>query len=233
MRDSHRSNVPSDEHRLQAGANHGKPVFLSTVTHSSTRPHATPRSHARINRLSTDQETQTPGRGAPASPRGRHHNTFIVQPKPGAEVQALRRTTAHNDLTQSSWDTQASSCLEGPLISLRPCSDTTVRSPKRTIQSASLRDAGSILTKLNVALRCRVVAAATGGGGLFGCIPAAADQVFSLVEALSSIGFGLTKAKERCVQPCRTAPGRLRPDDRPTLGTGCLVFARRLIPSEE
>lgn len=75
--------------------------------------------------------------------------------------------------------------------------------------------------------------AALAGGGFFGSILPTANQVINLIAALEAAGFGLIEVEEILLRPYKTVSARLRPKDRLTPYTGYLVFARRLIPSEE
>jgi tRNA (adenine57-N1/adenine58-N1)-methyltransferase len=74
---------------------------------------------------------------------------------------------------------------------------------------------------------------ALAGGGFFGSILPTANQVINLIAALEAMDFGLIEAEEILLRPYKTVPARLRPKDRLSPHTGYLVFARRLIPSEE
>jgi tRNA (adenine57-N1/adenine58-N1)-methyltransferase len=75
--------------------------------------------------------------------------------------------------------------------------------------------------------------AALTGGGFFGSILPTANQVINLIAALEATDFGLIEVEEILLRPYKTVSARLRPKDRLTPHTGYLVFARRLIPSEE
>jgi tRNA (adenine57-N1/adenine58-N1)-methyltransferase len=75
--------------------------------------------------------------------------------------------------------------------------------------------------------------AALMGGGLFGSILPTANQVIKLIAALESTDFGLIEVEEVLLRPYKTVSTRLRPKDRLTPHTGYLIFARRLMPSEE
>jgi tRNA (adenine57-N1/adenine58-N1)-methyltransferase len=75
--------------------------------------------------------------------------------------------------------------------------------------------------------------AVLSGGGFFGSILPTANQVINLIAALESTNFGLIEVQELLLRPYKTVSARLRPEDRLTPHTGYLVFARRLIPSEE
>jgi tRNA (adenine57-N1/adenine58-N1)-methyltransferase len=74
---------------------------------------------------------------------------------------------------------------------------------------------------------------ALAGGGFFGSILPTANQVINLIAALEAMDFGLIEVEEILLRPYKTVPARLRPKDRLSPHTGYLVFARRLIPSEE
>jgi len=74
---------------------------------------------------------------------------------------------------------------------------------------------------------------ALAGGGFFGSILPTANQVINLIAALEAADFGLIEVEEILLRPYKTASARLRPKDRLTPHTGYLVFARRLISSEE
>lgn len=71
------------------------------------------------------------------------------------------------------------------------------------------------------------------GGGFFGSILPTANQVIKLIAALESTDFGLVEVEEVLLRPYKAVSARLRPKDRLTPHTGYLIFARRLIPSEE
>ena len=75
--------------------------------------------------------------------------------------------------------------------------------------------------------------AALAGGGFFGSILPTANQVINLIAALEAADFGLIEVEEILLRPYKTVSARLRPKDRLTPHTGYLIFARRLIPSEE
>lgn len=77
------------------------------------------------------------------------------------------------------------------------------------------------------------VPAALAGGGFFGSILPTANQVINLIAALEATDFGLIEVEEILLRPYKPISARLRPEDRLTPYTGYLVFARRLIPSEE
>lgn len=77
------------------------------------------------------------------------------------------------------------------------------------------------------------VHAALAGGGFFGSILPTANQVIHLIDALESADFGLVQVEELLLRPYKTVSARLRPKDRLTPHTGYLVFARKLLLSEE
>jgi tRNA (adenine57-N1/adenine58-N1)-methyltransferase len=75
--------------------------------------------------------------------------------------------------------------------------------------------------------------AALSGGGFFGSIVPTANQVIGLINGLEGADFGLIEVEELLLRPYKTISARLRPKDRLTPHTGYLVFARKLIASEE
>jgi len=77
------------------------------------------------------------------------------------------------------------------------------------------------------------VRAALVNGGFFGAILPTANQVIRLLDALEEFNFGPVEVEELLLRPYKTVPERIRPQDRLTIHTGYLIFARKLIPLEK
>lgn len=65
------------------------------------------------------------------------------------------------------------------------------------------------------------------GGGMLGCLVPTINQLQELVVALRQHpGFGLVEVEELILRPYRTAPARIRPEDKIVGHTGYLIFSR-------
>lgn len=73
---------------------------------------------------------------------------------------------------------------------------------------------------------------ALANGGMLGSIVPTMNQLTDMLAALSAHpGFGFIEAEELLLRSYKTAPARVRPEDRMIAHTGYLVFARAVLGS--
>ncbi|MFQ5613595.1 MAG: tRNA (adenine-N1)-methyltransferase [Anaerolineae bacterium] len=72
--------------------------------------------------------------------------------------------------------------------------------------------------------------AALKGGGFFGALVPTTNQISRLVAALEGHHFGDLEVEEVLIRRYKPVPDRIRPEDRLTMHTGYLIFARCILP---